>query len=110
MDVGILRAPLVPADIAREQVVLSAGTDLKGLLDCRDRRLAVETMVRGGSGIVRKLHEEGKFSGILGVGGGTGTHIGTGIMRTLPLGVPKLMVSTVASRDVSSLIGTKDSQ
>ncbi len=107
MDVGILRAPLVPADI-REQVVLSAGRDLKGLLDCRDRRLAVETMVRGGSAIVKKLHEEGRLSGILGVGGGTGTHIGTGIMRTLPLGVPKLMVSTVASRDMSSLISTKD--
>jgi len=108
MDVGILHAPVVSADIAREQVVLRGGIDLQGLLDSKDRRLAVETMIRGASEIVKELHKEGRLSGIIAVGGGTGTHIGTGIMRALPLGVPKLMVSTVASRDMSSLIGTKD--
>ena len=58
--------------------------------------------------VVQDLHRNGRFSGIVSVGGGTGTHIGMGIMRSLPLGVPKLMVSTVASRDMSELIGTKD--
>ena len=65
-------------------------------------------MILGAASIVKKLHNAGRLSGILSVGGGTGTHIGTGVMRSLPLGVPKLMVSTVASRDMSKLIGTKD--
>ena len=85
MDVGILHAPVVSADIAREQVVLRGGIDLQGLLDSKDRRLAVETMIRGASEIVKELHKEGRLSGIIAVGGGTGTHIGTGIMRALPL-------------------------
>ena len=65
-------------------------------------------MTRGAERIVNDLHRQGVVSGILALGGGTGTHIGTGIMRSLPLGLPKVMLSTVASRDMSDLIGTKD--
>ncbi len=57
---------------------------------------------------VGQLHAEGALAGLISAGGGTGTHLGTGVMRALPLGVPKVMVSTVASRDMQSTVGTKD--
>jgi uncharacterized protein (UPF0261 family) len=108
VDVGTLKPPVVQPDIPRETVAQRAGSSLEELRGIRDRRVSVETMIRGASSVVKELQEEGRLSGILSVGGGTGTHIGMGVMRALPLGVPKLMVSTVASRDMSQLIGTKD--
>jgi uncharacterized protein (UPF0261 family) len=54
------------------------------------------------------LYQSDRLSGVIAVDGGTGTRIGTGVMRALPMGVPKLMVSTVASRDMSQEIGTRD--
>jgi uncharacterized protein (UPF0261 family) len=57
---------------------------------------------------VKKLYSDGQIDGVISAGGGTGTHICTTIMRELPLGVPKVMVSTVASRDMSTIVGTKD--
>ncbi len=108
IDVGTLDPPTVDADISRTEVVESAGSSLTELQNRNDRRFAVETVIRGASRIVSELYREGKVAGIISVGGGTGTHIGMGVMRSLPLGVPKLMVSTVASRDMSKLIGTKD--
>ena len=108
VDVGVLPSPTIAADITREQVAAAEGSTLKELLQRKDRRLAVETMTRGAASLVQELHRQDRLSAIVSVGGGTGTHIGTGIMRALPLGVGKLMVSTVASRDMSQLIGTKD--
>lgn len=108
LDVGILRPPEIPSDISREQVASAGGVHLRELLKRGDRRLAVQTMTQGAAKIVKDLHRQGLVSGILALGGGTGTHIGTGIMRSLPLGMPKVMLSTVASRDMRDLIGTKD--
>ncbi len=108
IDVGTLDPPMIEADIPRMKVAEAAGGSMAELEDRKDRRLAVETMIRGASRIVDDLYREGKIAGIISVGGGTGTHIGMGVMRALPLGVPKLMVSTVASRDMSTLVGTKD--
>lgn len=108
VDVGTLHPATVPADVSRESVAEAGGVSAGELLQRKDRRLAVQTMTEGAASIVRNLFSKGKVSGIISVGGGTGTHIGTGVMRALPLGVPKLMVSTVASRDMSKLIGTKD--
>ncbi len=108
IDVGSLNPPAIDADISRETVADRGGTSIQEIRAANDRRLAVETMIRGASQIVVDLHREGKLHGIISLGGGTGTHIGMGVMRALPLGVPKLMVSTVASRDMSELIGTKD--
>jgi uncharacterized protein (UPF0261 family) len=73
-----------------------------------NRDLAIQCALQQGQNLVRELYEEGKILGIISAGGGTGTHLGTGIMRILPLGVPKVMVSTVASRDMSHIVGTKD--
>ncbi len=108
IDVGVLHAPGIQSDISREQVATAGGVQLQELLKKGDRRLAIQTMTRGAERIVNDLHRQGVVSGILALGGGTGTHIGTGIMRSLPLGLPKVMLSTVASRDMSDLIGTKD--
>jgi uncharacterized protein (UPF0261 family) len=65
-------------------------------------------VIDGASRAVEELQVAGRLGGAVALGGGTGTHIGAGVLRTLPLGVPKLMLSTVASRDMSETIGTKD--
>ncbi len=108
VDVGILHHPGIQSDISRQQVAAAGGVHLGELLRRGDRRLAVQIMTQGAAKIVEDLHRQGLVSGILALGGGTGTHIGTGIMRSLPLGLPKVMLSTVASRDMRDLIGTKD--
>ncbi|MEW6351775.1 MAG: Tm-1-like ATP-binding domain-containing protein [Thermodesulfobacteriota bacterium] len=108
VDVGTLHPPGIRPDVSREEVASAAGMSLDEVLQIKDRRVAVGTMTKGASEIAVELLRRGKLSAIVSVGGGTGTHIGTGVMRSLPLGVPKLMVSTVASRDMSELIGTKD--
>ena len=108
MDVGTLNPPTITPDISRERIAAAGGNTLERLAEQNSRRLSVETMIHGAAAIVRELQKDKQLSGIISVGGGTGTHIGAGVMRALPLGIPKLMVSTVASRDMSDLIGTKD--
>jgi len=73
-----------------------------------DRDEAIKAILSRAREVIRDLYERGKISGIISAGGGTGTHIGTTIMRVLPLGVPKFMVSTVASRDMAKIVGTRD--
>ena len=73
-----------------------------------DRDQAIRSALQQGQDLVRELYEGGKILGIISAGGGTGTHLGTGIMRVLPLGVPKVMVSTVASRNMADTVGTRD--
>lgn len=108
MDIGILGKPLIPPDITREEVAEAAGYRLEELLKINDRYLAIKAVQEGGTIVVHRLYREGKLQGILGMGGGTGTAIVTYIMRTLPFGLPKLVLSTVASRDIREYIGTKD--
>ncbi len=108
VDVGTLHPPTIEPDVLRSEVASAAGWSEEEIVKRKDRRFAVETMIEGGSKILSDLFTQGRVCAVLSVGGGTGTHIGMGIMRHLPLGVGKLMVSTVASRDMSQLIGTKD--
>lgn len=108
IDVGTLHLPTAAPDISREQVAEAAGHDIVDLNKRKDRRASVQAVIEGASAVVVRLHERSQLTAVISVGGGTGTHIGMGVMRALPLGVPKLMVSTVASRDMSQLIGTKD--
>lgn len=108
IDVGTLHPPAINPDITRENVEEAATSRLSELDEEKDRRTSVETMIAGASKVVKQLHESSELAGIISIGGGTGTHIGMSVMQVLPLGVPKLMVSTVASRDMSRLIGTKD--
>ena len=83
---------------------VSKSINMKGM----ERSDMVESIIEKAKDLVVDLYNKGKINAIISVGGGTGTFIGTSIMKMLPLGVPKVMVSTVASRDMSQIIGTKD--
>ena len=98
VDVGV-NEPLVEPDVPRGEVAHA---------EYGDRGAAVETMARGAEMLVRRLHEEGRLDGILALGGSGGTAIATQAMRALPVGVPKLMVSTMASGDTRPYVGAVD--
>lgn len=74
----------------------------------KSRDEAIQSTLQRAQELIQKLHEKGEISGVISAGGGTGTHLCASIMRVLPLGVPKVMVSTVASRDMKNTVGTKD--
>jgi uncharacterized protein (UPF0261 family) len=74
--------------------------------ESRDK--AIAAMIDEARARIKKLYEDNEIAGMISAGGGTGTHIGTSIMHELPLGVPKVMVSTVASRNMAKTVGTKD--
>jgi uncharacterized protein (UPF0261 family) len=98
IDVGVLGKPLFKADISREKVARAGGKSLRELVEAAkkgaDRTEATNVMIEGVKEIVRKLHAQGKLDGIISLGGSTGSAIGTSVMSILPIGVPKLMVST----------------
>jgi uncharacterized protein (UPF0261 family) len=96
IDAGILGAPAMPVDISREEVAKEAGTNMKDVAALGDEGKAIATMAEGASRIAHRLYTEGRFDSILGIGGTMGTSLGLRAMRDLPLGVPKLMVSTIA--------------
>ncbi len=109
MDLGTLGKPSIDHDIPAGEVTAAACFHPAGAPGVvRSRSEAVETMREGGSVIARRLYLEGRIDGLLGLGGGTGTAMVTAIMRSLPFGIPKVVVSTVASRDVRQYVGTKD--
>ncbi len=100
IDAGIMGNPAISADITSDEVLRSAGTTLAAVRANGDRGEAVTQAAGGASAIARKLHSEGKVAGILGLGGSAGTTIATAAMRSLPFGIPKLMISTLASGQV----------
>jgi uncharacterized protein (UPF0261 family) len=95
-------------DVSNEEVAKAGGGLIEELQAKKDRGNAMEIMTRGAAEIVKKLYAEGKFSGIISLGGSGGTTIATAAMRALPIGVPKLMVSTVASGDTRPYVGVSD--
>ena len=108
IDAGSLGTPGIDADVTREQVFTAAGTSLKSVQKGADRGQAVTWAAEGAAKIVKRLHEEGQIQGVLGLGGSAGTTIGTATMRVLPYGVPKVMVSTLASGQVRHYVGVRD--
>jgi uncharacterized protein (UPF0261 family) len=108
VDFGVLGPPAFAPDIGREEVVASVGGDLARLRTGEHKDDAMKTMARGLAVVVRRLYAEGRLDGIVGMGGSGGTSIATTAMRVLPVGVPKLMVSTVGGGDVGPYAGTKD--
>ncbi|MEU3299246.1 Tm-1-like ATP-binding domain-containing protein [Streptomyces sp. NPDC006678] len=108
IDAGVMGEPRLRADVPRAQVAWAAGADLSRLRAEGDRGAAVTTMAHGAAEIVLRLYEAGRLHGVLAVGGSGGTSIATRAMRGLPLGVPKLMVSSMASGDVSPYVGATD--
>ncbi|HVY70189.1 MAG TPA: Tm-1-like ATP-binding domain-containing protein [Verrucomicrobiae bacterium] len=108
IDVGALAPPTLAPDITREQVAAAAGIDLAGLVARRDRGETVAAMSQAAPVILAKLVAEGKIDGVISLGGGGGTAIATAAMRALPVGFPKLMVSTLASGNTAQYVGVKD--
>ena len=108
VDAGILGEPLTEPDVTRQDVAAAAGADVQQLADARDRRAAIATMGRGAAEVVCRLHAEGRLDAIGALGGSGGTALATHAMRALPVGVPKLMVSTVASGETSPYVGSVD--
>jgi uncharacterized protein (UPF0261 family) len=108
VDAGSLGAPAVEADITRERLFELGGTSLDQIRSRADRGEAVTVAARGAARLVRATHAAGALRGVLGLGGSAGTTIATAAMKALPLGVPKVMVSTLASGTVRQFVGDKD--
>lgn len=108
MDTGVLGTPSIKADIPREEVARAGAQDLSQLVAREDRGEAITVMTAGAAKIARQLYDEGRLQGIISLGGSAGTTIGTAAMRALPVGVPKVMVSTLASGDTRPYVDTKD--
>jgi uncharacterized protein (UPF0261 family) len=108
LDAGVLKPPLFAPDIPREEVYAAAGTSIDAICAAGDRGKAITVAAQGVAVIAQRLHAEGKLEGVLGLGGSAGTTIATAAMRALPFGVPKLMVSTMASGQVRPYVGVRD--
>lgn len=100
--------PVVEPDISSADVAAAVGADINAIVEKRDRATATEVLSKGTEKLIPQLYAEGKFDGIISIGGSGGTALATPAMRQLPLGVPKVMVSTMASGDVSPYVGTSD--
>ena len=108
IDTGSGDAPQVTPDVTREQVAAAAGLDLAGIIERQDRGEAVTAMANAAGVYLAGQVASGALQGVISLGGGGGTAIGTAAMRTLPVGFPKLMVSTLAAGNVAPYVGTKD--
>ena len=108
IDTGVVGKPTVKADVSREEVAKAGGMPLSELLKDPTQDKAHPIMTAGASSIVKKLLEQGKIHGIIGMGGTQGTSLCTRVMQGLPYGFPKIMISTVASGNVSSFVDIKD--
>jgi uncharacterized protein (UPF0261 family) len=108
IDVGTLGEPRLKPDINRTEVAAAASVDFAALAAKRDRGEAVTAMSLGAPIVLAKLAAERRIDGVISLGGGGGTAIGTAAMRVLPVGFPKLMVSTLASGNVAPYVGVKD--
>ena len=108
LDAGVAGEPRITPDISSAEVARAGGSSLADLRRQSDRGRAVDVMIAGVQSLVPELYEAGRFDGVLSLGGGAGTNIGTAGMRELPVGVPKVMVSTLASGDVRPFVDIKD--
>jgi len=105
VDVGTQGPPRATADVGREDVAAAGGFDLASLTD---RGTAVQAMCGAAPVVVRRLFDEGRCHGVLAAGGSGNTAIATAAMRALPVGVPKLVVSTMAGGDTSAYVDVSD--
>ena len=108
IDTGVVGEPGIEPDTTASEVAEAAGTTLEALREDADRGEAMEAMGEGATAIVERMHAEGNLDGIMGLGGSGNTSIATTAMRALPVGVPKLMVSTMASGDTEPYVGARD--
>ena len=108
IDIGVVGEPATPADVSREEIAAAGGTELTTLLENPTRQVAVPVMIAGATRCLQDRVGEGKIDGVIGLGGTQGTSTCAAIMQTLPYGLPKILVSTMASGDTSAFVGIKD--
>lgn len=108
VDAGTRGIPRLKPDITREEVARAAGVEFQNVVDRSDESKEIQVMMEGASRVVKKLYHSGKLDAIMALGGSRGTAIGTAVMRVLPFGIPKAMVSTIASGDMRPYVGTRD--
>ncbi|WP_135548992.1 Tm-1-like ATP-binding domain-containing protein [Paenibacillus cymbidii] len=108
VDTGVLSEPLFAPDVTAAEVAAAAGTSLDALRAQNDRGGAVAAMTRGAAVVVERLLAEGFVGGLFGMGGTAGTTVGAAAMQAAPVGMPKVLVSTVASGNTRPYVGVKD--
>ena len=108
VDVGTRGTPRFKPEISREEVAKAAGAEMKDVVDRSDENKEIQTMMKGAALIAKRLFDSGKLDGIMALGGSRGTAIGTAAMRALPFGIPKVMVSSIASGDMRPYVATRD--
>ena len=106
-DAGVSGAPAFRPDVSAEEIC-AAGDDSITALHELDRGAALDIMARMLPIVVKRFYDEGRFDGIISMGGGGGTALGASAMRPLPIGVPKIIVSTIAAADTSPYVGSSD--
>ena len=107
-DMGVIGRPTMEAQVSREAIAAAGGTPLAKLLEHPSREVAQPVMIAGATRLLREKVDAGEIHAVLGLGGFQGTSMCSHIMRALPYGLPKLMVSTAASGDTSSYVDIKD--
>ena len=109
MNTGVIgEAEAFAVDFGADEVAAAGGSSLEALRESRDRGAAMKAMSAGAAVVAKELFAAGRFAGIVGMGGSGGSSVVTAAMRALPVGVPKVCVSTVASGDTSAYVGAKD--
>ena len=108
MDLGTMGEAPFAAEITAEEVARRGGSSLAAIRQRNDRGEAVNTMLAGATALTRELHNAGKFDGVIGLGGGGGSAMISAAMRELPVGVPKVLVSTMASGNTAPYVDVKD--
>ncbi len=109
INLGVMGSTsLFPVAVEAEQVVARAGGVLAALREAGDRASALDLMGDGAAKILLDHHQKGELDGVIGMGGGGGTFLTLKALQSLPFGVPKICVSTVAAKDLSRQTGTKD--
>ncbi len=108
IDAGVLGEPQVPADISRQEVARAGGADHADLARAADRGEAMTVMGRGAAAVLAGLHGDGRLQGAVSIGGSGNASVAAAAMRGLPVGVPKLIVSTLAAGDTRPYVGDTD--
>jgi len=108
VDVGAIGEPRIQADVSRQEVFRAAGVSLESIQEAGDRGAAITAAANGAAVIVEQAFESGQLDGVVALGGSAGTTIGSTAMRSLPIGLPKVMLSTLASGQVRPYVADKD--
>ena len=96
VDFGVFAPAELEPDVSRESIARAAGVEIEALAESGDRGRAISALTQGVEKIVPELYEQGRLQAVIGIGGSAGTTMATAAMRALPMGVPKVMVSTLA--------------